>query len=129
MAATSKSRFRDDRGEVVETVVAMPVLMLLFAVVIQAAVFFHARGVATTAARQGLDRARVLNGSVGDGQAAAEQFLTQAGGGLQEPTTVAVERTAEQATVTVTGEVMWLIPGPRPAITVTVSAPVERVVE
>jgi Flp pilus assembly protein TadG len=122
-----RSRRFDDRG-VVETVIAMPVLMLLLAVVVQAAVFFHARGVATTAARQGLDRARVLDGSVQDGQTAAQQFLAEARGGLRNPTVV-VERTAEHATVTITSEVMWLTPGPRPDITVTVSAPVERVVD
>ena len=118
----------DDRG-VVETVIAVPILMLLLAVVVQAAVVFHAHGVATTAARQGLDRARVVDGTVAAGQTAAEEFLAQAGGGLHEPTSVAVERSATEATVTVTSGVMWLLPGPRPQITVTATAPVERFVE
>ena len=110
----------------VEFVICATVMVLLLLVVVQVALFFHARAVATTAARQGVDRVRVLNGSVGDGVGTANAFLTQAGGGL-ERRGVHASRSATTASVTVEGEVVSVVPGVRLPIDVTVSAPVERI--
>jgi len=110
----------------VEFVICATVMVLLLLVVVQVALFFHARAVATTAARQGLDHVRVVNGSVGDGVGTANAFLAQAGGGL-ERRDVHASRSATTASVTIEGEVVSVVPGVRLPIDVTVSAPVERI--
>lgn len=103
------------------------VMVLLLLAVVQVALYFHARAVATTAARQGLDRVRVLDGSTGEAVASANAFLAQAGGGL-EHRGVSASRGATTASVTVDGDVISVVPGVRLPVDVTVRAPVERVV-
>lgn len=122
-------RLRDERGSTtVEFAVLLPLIVLLLMAVVQFGVYFHTRAVATTAARHGVDDARVLNGSADAGHAAATQFLDQAAGALRGRG-VAVERSATAVTVTVTGEVVSLIPFASFPLRVTVAAPVERIVE
>jgi TadE-like protein len=111
----------------VEFVICTVVMVLLLLAVVQVALYFHARAVATTAARHGLDRARVLDGSTGDAVASTNAFLAQAGGGL-EHRGVQASRGATTASVTVEGEVVSVVPGVRLPVDVTVRAPVERLV-
>lgn len=118
-----------DRGSTtVEFVVLVPLMVLLLMVVVQFGVYFHTRAVVTTAARHGVDDARVLNGTPDAGSAATSQFLDQGAGALRDRT-VSVDRTATEVTVTVTGDVTSLIPFATFPLTVTVSAPVERIIE
>ena len=120
-------RFRDAAGSAaVEFVICATVMVLLLLVVVQVALYFHARAVATTAARQGLDHVRVVDGSIGDGVGTANAFLTQAGGGL-ERRGVSASRSATRASVTVVGDVVSVVPGVQLPVEVTVSAPVERI--
>ena len=106
----------------------LPMLLVLFLATVQLGAMFYARAVASSAARQGLDAARVTEGTESDGHSAARQFLGQVSAGLQTPT-VAVERGTEDVTVTVAADVMSVVPGWQPHVTVTVTAPTERVVE
>ncbi len=122
-------RARDERGSTtVEFVVLVPLMVMLFMVVVQFGVYFHTRAVATTAAHQAVDNARILDGTADAGTAAATQFLDQNAGALRDRD-VSVERTDTAVRVTVTGEVLSLIPFASFPLDVTVSAPVERVVE
>jgi Flp pilus assembly protein TadG len=118
-----------DRGNVsVEAAVLLPVLLLVFLVTVQLGTVFYARAVASSAARQGLDAARVADGSEAQGRAAARQFLTDVRAGLRNPAVV-VDRRGDDVTVTVTSEVISVVPVWRPAVTVTVSASTEEVTE
>jgi Flp pilus assembly protein TadG len=122
-------RLPSDRGSVsVEAAVILPMLLVLFLATVQLGTMFYARAVASSAARQALDAARVAQGTESDGHSAARQFLGQVSAGLQTPT-VAVERGTEDVTVTVAADVMSVVPGWQPHVTVTVTAPTERVVE
>jgi Flp pilus assembly protein TadG len=103
-------------------------MVLLLMVVVQFGVYFHTRAVVTTAAHQGADNARVLNGTAEAGDAAATQFLDQSAGALRDRS-VSVDRTATEVTVTISGEVLSLIPFASFPVEVTISSPVERVVE
>lgn len=120
-------RRRNDRGAVTAQVAVLPAVLVLFFAVVQISLWFYARSVATTAARHGLDAARVEAGSEGDGEATARQFLGQVGG--LRSSGVVVSRGAEEATVTVTGEAVNVLPFFSAPITVTLDAPVERFVE
>lgn len=105
----------------------LPVLLLVFLATVQLGTYFYARAVASTAARQGLDTARSRDGTEQTGEAAVDQFLTRAGGGLQHPA-VTVDRAPEDVTVTVSAGVLSIVPGWRPQVTVRVTAPTERTV-
>ena len=101
-------------------------MVLLLMMVVQIGVWYHSRAVAQTAARHGLDHVRTLDGSTADGIAIANEFLAQAGGGL-DGAQVNATRTALESTVTVTGRVVSILPGVSFAVTVTVDAPTERI--
>jgi len=117
-----------ERGSsTVEFVIATAVMVLLLMVVVQFALWFHTRAAVTTAARHGLDRVRVLDGTTGDGVATTNEFLDQAAAGLRGRA-VSADRSAGDASVTVSGTVVSVIPGVKLPLTVTVHAPVERVV-
>ena len=104
----------------------LPVVMLLLMVVVQAGVYFHTRAVATTAARKAVTAARIEEGTPGDGQQAAEQFLDQNGAALRARQ-VAVTRSDTTATATVSGDVASVLFGVPFSVSVTVDAPAERV--
>ena len=120
-------RRRDDRGEVAANTVIAAAVMGLFFLVVQAGLWFNARQVPAGAARHALDAARVEAGTAGQGEAVAEQWLAQVGS-LQDAE-VSVSRSADTVTVTVTGSAWSPQPFFDPPITVTVAAPVERVIE
>ena len=100
---------------------------MLLLLVVQAAVGFHGRAVAHTAARHGLDHVRTLDGSTAAGVSAATSFLAQAGGGLRD-SNVTASRDAETSSVTVSANVVSVLPGVSFTINVTVDAPTERIV-
>lgn len=117
----------DDRGEVPANVVVAGVLLGLFFLVVQAGLWFNANQVASGAARHALDAARVEAGTAADGEATAEQFLGQVGS-LQDAR-VSVDRRTDTVTVTVTGIAWSPQPFIDPHVSVTLTAPVERVVQ
>lgn len=109
----------------VEVAVMLPLVMTLLLVLVQAAVFFHSQAVATTAAHKAVDAARLGDGTSEDGTHTAEEFLTQNADGLRDRT-VAVHRTGDEATATVSGRVVSVLFGVPMHLTVVVSAPIER---
>ena len=116
----------DDRGEVAANTVVAAAVLGLFFLVVQAGLWFNANQVASGAARHALDAARVETGTVANGEATAEQFLRQTGS-LRDAR-VTVDRGADTVTVTVTGSAWSPQPFIDPHVSVTLTAPVERVV-
>jgi TadE-like protein len=121
---------RSDEAErcssTVEFVVCAVLMVFMLMAMIQFALYFHLRSVASTAARHGVDQVRVLDGSTGAGIAAANEFLDQAGSSL-DGRSVSADRTAVSSSVTVSGSVAAVIPGLTLRVSVTVEAPTERV--
>ncbi len=71
---------RDDRGEVsAETVVLMPVLILLIMLAVQAATWYHAANVAQSAAAQGAAAGAVRDAGNGAATARAQQVIDESG--------------------------------------------------
>lgn len=125
--ARRRARDDDDVGSsTVEFVICAVLMITLLLVIVQFALYFHLRAVATTAARHGVDRVRVLDGSETAGITAANEFLDQAGSSL-ENRTVNATRSATDASVTVTGRVVAVIPGLSLHVTAEVHAPTERI--
>ncbi len=117
---------RDRGSSTVEFVIASAAMVLLLLMVVQVGVWYHTRAVAQTAARHGLDHVRTINGSPSEGIDVASEFLDQSGGGL-ENRNVDATRTAAVSSVTVSGQVVSILPGVSFTVSVTVDAPTERI--
>jgi Flp pilus assembly protein TadG len=123
----ARRRAEDEQGSsTVEFVICAALMVFMLMVIMQIAIYFHLRSVATTAAHHGLDRVRVVNGTSQSGIAAANEFLDQAGRSL-EARSVDATRTQQTSTVTVTGRVISVVPLLDLHVSVTVEAPSERV--
>src|SRR5690606_9567354 len=108
-----------------------PVLMTVLLTVVQVALWFYGRALATSAAQHGLDAARIAEGSAADGEATIAAFGEQTGG----PARTEDDVDRGPATVAgrvrgggVEGEVVQVVPFIDVPVRVTVHGPVERVV-
>ena len=120
---------RGERGSAsVQMVILMPLLFSIMFLGLQAALFYHARTVAIAAAQEGARAAGAETGSTGEGIAVASSFVTAAGGSdvLKNPS-VSGTRSATQATVTVRGASLSVIPGWAPTVEQSATVPVERI--
>ncbi len=124
-------RCRDaDRGSsAVELVVLAPVLMFAVFLIVQAALYMHARHVALAAAQQGARIARTTDLTTGAGLDAAQTdtlgYLRQLGGNVVTSPTVAVSRDTRTATVVVHVDAVSILPGLHLAVTERSSGPLE----
>lgn len=126
---TPGRRATGDRGSTsLELVIVFPVVLLIIGVIIEGALYYHARNVALAAAQEGLRAERVESGTVSDGAARSRQFI-DAAGGTEVITGVRITpfRGATRASITVTGHAPSIVPGLRlPQITQTAQGAVER---
>ena len=99
--------------------------LTLVMLVMHASLFWYGQIVATRAAHQAHDEARVLNGTEAAGEDIGGQLLNQTVV-LVNPT-VSVTRTDTDATATVQGEALSMLPGLTLTVTATASGPVERI--
>ena len=115
-----------ERGSMsVELVILMPALLLTIFVIIQAGLWVNAREVALHAAAEGSAAATVENGGDELGSSAALAYVEQVG--ALTGTTVIVDRTATDVTVTVTGQAPSIVPGlDLPVITQSSTSAIER---
>lgn len=116
-----------DRGSTsIEMVILLPALFALMFLGMQAALMYQGRAVALAAAQEGAREAASETGTAVSGIRTAESFVAVSTSGLKD-TTVVGQRTATQATVTVSATTLSVIPGWNPTITQSASMPVERV--
>jgi hypothetical protein len=125
--AARRARARGDRGAIAASVAVVPIIMGVLLTVVQVSLWYYGRAVGTAAAQHGLDAARVEDGTEAAGEAMAGQFLAQTGG--LDASSIEVVRTPEEATITIDGNVATLVPLFEVPVHVSLSAPVERVVE
>ena len=127
--SSSRRRRRDDRGSVsIELVILLPALFAVMFLGMQAALFYHARTVAIAAAQEGARAAGSEIGRESDGIAAANQFVSDAGGDdVLVGAASTADRSATTATVTVQGFSLSVIPGWKVRITQSATVPVERI--
>ncbi|MEV7268041.1 TadE family protein [Micromonospora aurantiaca] len=118
--------WRHDRGSspVEFAVIALPMLLLTFAV-LQTGLVYFAQSIALGAATQGVNAARGYQSTAAAGEARAASFLSTAGAGLNDQQVV-VTRTGSEVRVTVTGKAITVLPGVSWTISKTAHGPVER---
>ncbi|MFF8638959.1 TadE family protein [Streptomyces pilosus] len=121
-------RWADDRGDAsIQMAIVYPFVLLVAIAVIQASVWYYARQIALTAAREGVTAARAYQASPADGAARAREVLGRTAGDSLRSPTVTAGSTGERIRIQVSGTAQSLIPGiPGLTITQSASGPVER---
>ncbi|WP_329127266.1 TadE/TadG family type IV pilus assembly protein [Streptomyces sp. NBC_01465] len=124
-----RARFaaRGDRGAgSVELAILVVVVLILAVGTIQVGLYLHARKVAQSAARQGVDAGRQFGATNSDGVAQARQFLDRFGNSVRGAQVSANGSTPVEIRITVTGHVATLVPGLELDVTQYADAPLER---
>ena len=118
----------DDRGDAsVEMVIVFPFVLLTTIAVIQASMWFYAREIALTAAREGLTAARAYQASPADGTARAQEVLGRSAGDSLRGYGVSASNDGQRVRIQVSGSALSMIPGLSGLkITQSASGPVER---
>lgn len=120
-------RRRGERGDAsVEVVIAVPVLLFMIMLVIQAGMWFHGSQLAEAAAQEGVQAGRVANGTTTAAEARAREFLTQLSPTVASEARVAATRTPEVTRVEVTSRVQQVVPGFNLTVSGAAEAPTER---
>lgn len=85
-------RWRDDRGDTsIQMAIIFPFVLLATVAVIQASMWYYARQIALTAAREGLTAARAYQSSPAAGAARAQDLLGRTAGDSLRGYSVVVE--------------------------------------
>ncbi len=102
---------RGERGSSsVEMVIALPIVLTVLFLAVQAGTWFHARSIALASAESGARTSAMLNSSLEAGLSSARSFAADVGGTTLTGVTVTGDRTATSTTVTVTGHSVRLVP-------------------
>ncbi|WP_082772287.1 TadE/TadG family type IV pilus assembly protein [Actinoplanes sp. TFC3] len=118
---------RPDAGAVTaELVIAMPLLLLMVMLVIQAGVWWHATHIAQAAATRAASTAAAYQSNARAGQEVGAGTLTAIGSGVLKNPSVQVTRTATEARVEIRGTAETVVPGVHWTVTAVVVRPVER---
>jgi Flp pilus assembly protein TadG len=119
---------RDGGYSVLEAAIVLPIVFFLLMVIVQWAIVWHARSVASAAAQEGLRTATAYQSTATAGKADTLTYLAQvAPHSLPDPRVV-VTRDATTATVRVQASVMTVIPFGHFAVNESASGPVENYV-
>ncbi|MFF3350702.1 TadE/TadG family type IV pilus assembly protein [Streptomyces sp. NPDC002779] len=121
-------RWHDDRGDTsVQMAIIFPFVLLATITVIQASMWYYARQIALTAAREGLTAARAYEANPADGAAQARNVLGRTAGDSLRGYTVAASSDGQRVRVEVSGTALSMIPGlPGLQVSQSASGPVER---
>ncbi|MFE1840698.1 TadE/TadG family type IV pilus assembly protein [Streptomyces sviceus] len=121
-------RWRDDRGDTsIQMAIIFPFVLLATVAVIQASMWYYARQIALTAAREGLTAARAYEANPADGATRARDVLGRTAGDSLRGYSVFASSDGQRVRVQVSGTALSMIPGLSGLqITQSASGPVER---
>lgn len=105
---------------------AVPVLLFMIMLVIQAGLWFHGSQLAEAAAQEGVQAGRSANGSAVAAEARARDFLGRLSPSVASSAQVLVRRTPEVTRVEITGRVQQVVPGLALTVSGAAEAPTER---
>ena len=115
-------RWRDDRGDTsIQMAIVFPFVLLATIAVIQASLWYYARQIALTAAREGATAARSYQASPADGAAQARDVLGRTAGDSLRGYSVLASDNGQRVQVQVSGTALSMIPGV-PGLRITQSA-------
>ncbi|MFI6340704.1 TadE/TadG family type IV pilus assembly protein [Streptomyces sp. NPDC050535] len=121
-------RWSDDRGDTsIQMAIVFPIVLLATIAVVQASLWFYARQIALTAAREGLTAARAYQAGPADGRARAASVLGRSAGDSLIGYSIAAGSDGQRVRVQVSGTALSMIPGlPGLHLSQSASGPVER---
>ncbi|MFJ9544063.1 TadE family protein [Streptomyces sp. NPDC101225] len=121
-------RWRDDRGDTsIQMAIVFPFVLLATLAVIQASLWYYARQIALTAAREGATAARTYQASPANGAVRARTVLARTAGDSLRGYRVLASSNGQRVQVEVDGTALSMIPGvPGLHITQRASGGVER---
>ncbi|MGX1487797.1 TadE family protein [Streptomyces tendae] len=121
-------RWREDRGDAsIQMAIVFPIVLLATVAVVQASLWYYARQIALTAAREGLTAARTYQSTPTEGAARAQEVLARTAGDSLTGYSVFVSSDGQRVRVEVSGTALSMIPGLSGLqITQSASGPVER---
>lgn len=121
-----RARRRDERGSGgVEFLIVVVTIFFLFAVLLQYGIRMHADRLAQLAAREGAVAAARFDGTTATGRSTAAKY---ADGPAIRGASISASRTPTEARVSVTVQIVTILPLLGDPITSTATAPVERYV-
>ena len=124
---SSRWLMRGERGSSsVEMVIALPLVLTVLFLAVQAGTWFHARSIALASAQSGARTSAMLNSSLEAGLSSARSFAADVGGTTLTGVTVTGDRTATSTTVTVTGHSVRLVPFMDVTVSQSATLPIER---
>ena len=127
MRRSSRWLMRGERGSSsVEMVIALPLVLTVLFLAVQAGTWFHARSIALASAQSGARTSAMLNSTLEAGLSSARSFAADVGGTTLTGVTVTGDRTATSTTVTVTGHSVRLVPFMDVTVSQSATLPVER---
>ncbi|GGX56341.1 membrane protein [Streptomyces chartreusis] len=107
--------------------IIFPFVLLATVAVVQASMWFYARQIALTAAREGVTAARAYESSPTEGAAQARDVLARTAGDSLTGYSVSAGSDGQRVQVEVAGAALSMIPGlPGLQVTQSASGPVER---
>ncbi|MBT1098112.1 pilus assembly protein [Streptomyces sp. Tu102] len=107
--------------------IIFPFVLFATVAVVQASMWFYARQIALTAAREGVSAARAYESSPAEGAAQARDVLTRTAGDSLTGYSVSASSDGQRVRVEVSGSALSMIPGVSGLqITQSASGPVER---
>ncbi|MDH6222719.1 TadE/TadG family type IV pilus assembly protein [Streptomyces pseudovenezuelae] len=121
-------RWRDDRGDAsVQMAIIFPFALLATVAVIQASLWYYARQIALTAAREGATAASAYHSTPADGAVQARDVLGRTAGDSLRSYSVSASSDGQRVRIRVSGTAISMIPGVSGLqITQSASGPVER---
>ncbi|MFF8847614.1 TadE/TadG family type IV pilus assembly protein [Streptomyces sp. NPDC015127] len=121
-------RWSDDRGDTsIQMAIIFPFVLLASVAVIQASMWYYARQIALTAAREGVTAARAYESGPDDGAARARNVLGRTAGDSLSGYRVSVNSDGQRVRVQVSGTALSMIPGLSGLqVSQSASGPVER---
>jgi Flp pilus assembly protein TadG len=120
---------RDDGYSVLEAAIVLPVVFFLLMIIVQWAIVWHARSVASAAAQEGLRTTAAYQSTAAAGKADTINYLTQVAPHALPKPQITVTRNATTASVRVHASVMTVIPFGHFSVNESVSGPVETYVK
>jgi hypothetical protein len=107
--------------------IVFPFVLLATVAVVQASMWYYARQIALTAAREGVSAARAYESNPAEGTAQARDVLDRTAGDSLRGYSVSASSNGQRVRIEVSGTAMSMIPGVAGLqITQSASGPVER---
>ncbi|GGJ60723.1 TadE/TadG family type IV pilus assembly protein [Streptomyces brasiliensis] len=105
-------RWRDDHGDTsIQMAIIFPFMLLATVAVIQASMWYYARQIALTAAREGATTARAYQSSPAAGAAQARNVLERTAGDSLHDYRVTASSNGQRVRIQVSGVALSMIPG------------------